>query len=57
MMVFGENMWVIMDTIWDYKYGKVIYGDTDSVFVKIIIEKGDGNFIKGKDALPYVFRW
>lgn len=35
---------------------KIIYGDTDSIFVKVIINDEDGNKIKGEEAVGYSMR-
>lgn len=38
------------------KESKIVYGDTDSIFVKIIILDSDGNKIKGHSAVGYCMR-
>ena len=49
----GREMIMTAKKFVEDRYGaEVIYGDTDSIFIKFVHQDGNGNLIKGKDALP-----
>jgi DNA polymerase delta subunit 1 len=53
----GRDMIMRAKKFVETRYGaKVIYGDTDSIFIKFTNRNEKGEIVKGKEALPYAIK-
>ena len=53
----GREMIYLAKDFVEKRYGaSVIYGDTDSIFIRFSHKDSDGNIVKGKEALPLAIK-